>query len=111
MAKKNSDHFKLDNADGVFIPLSIEILDDKRISLCHYGESNGDLMRDPEMIFWKSSDDQWFPIYFRNDWAGVEEFSCHEAGRQLIVDDIKQQNGQADFANIWLMNIKQQQEL
>ncbi len=38
------------------MPLSIEAIGtsadgNRLISLCHYGEQNGDLMRDPEMVF------------------------------------------------------------
>lgn len=41
--------------DG-YMPLSIEAIGtsadgNRLISICHYGEQNGDLMRDPEMIF------------------------------------------------------------
>jgi len=49
------------------------------ISVAHYGEQNGDLMRDPEMCFELSK-----PIgtkltleafYWRNDYLGVEQWS------------------------------------
>ncbi len=41
--------------DGVHAPVDRAIgtsADDNRlIALCHYGEQNGDLMRDPEIVF------------------------------------------------------------
>ena len=49
------------------------------ISIAHYGEQNGDLMRDPEMCFeltnplgtgWTMT-----AYYFRNDYMGVEQYS------------------------------------
>jgi hypothetical protein len=49
------------------------------ISVAHYGEQNGDLMRDPEMCFElaKPFGDRiiFDPYYWRNDYVGVEQFS------------------------------------
>ena len=46
---------KIDNTDEAYMPVYIEIIDRsetyKHISLAHYGEQNGDMMRDPEMLF------------------------------------------------------------
>jgi len=46
-------------------------------SVAHYGEQNGDLMRDPEMCFELGSGDEPHldPFYFRNDYLGVEQWS------------------------------------
>ena len=45
---------KIDNSDGTYMPIHIEIIDRTEnythISLAHYGQQNGDAMRDPEMI-------------------------------------------------------------
>jgi hypothetical protein len=49
------------------------------LSVCHYGEQNGDLMRDPEMCFELSNPLRLglnlVPFYWRNDYVGVEQFS------------------------------------
>jgi hypothetical protein len=39
-----------------YMPLSVEVIGqsaegNRLIAICHYGEQNGDLMRDPEMVF------------------------------------------------------------
>ena len=42
-------------------------------SICHYGEMNGDLMRDPEMTFgvdWEKG--TVLPMSFRNDYMGID---------------------------------------
>jgi hypothetical protein len=109
MAEKNKGYFKLSN-DPTYIPVTIEIVGVNQLSLCHYGELNGDLMRDPEMIFYKQNDD-WYPIYFRNDWMGIEEFSCQITNEQFLIENEVWQHDQAEFANTWLMNIQQQQNL
>ena len=45
---------KIDNSDGTYMPVHIELIDRTEkythISLAHYGQQNGDAMRDPEMI-------------------------------------------------------------
>ena len=49
------------------------------ISVAHYGEQNGDLMRDPEMCFELSrpigGELILDPFYWRNDYVGVEQWS------------------------------------
>jgi len=47
------------------------------ISVCHYGEQNGDLMRDPEMCFelGLAGGAHLNPFYYRNDYLGVEQWS------------------------------------
>ena len=63
---------KIDNSDGVYMPIHIEIIDRtenyNHISLAHYGQQNGDAMRDPEMLFALHKESQQFvPYYYRND--------------------------------------------
>jgi hypothetical protein len=65
------------------MPLVVEKIGEQQISLCHYGEQNGDAMRDPEVGFlvsrWTSGNDsssrsimEAKPVYFRNDWIARE---------------------------------------
>ena len=45
-------------------------------SLAHYGQQNGDAMRDPEMLFALHKETQQFiPYYYRNDYCGIEQNS------------------------------------
>jgi hypothetical protein len=56
------------------------------VSVAHYGEQNSDAMRDPEMLFEVVEEagrqPEFWPFYFRNDYAAVEQWSRHrdEAG-------------------------------
>lgn len=112
---KIGDHRKIEN--GAFMPLCIEVIGEVEInndlqaleiSFCHYGEQNGDLMRDPEMNFIVISGN-YYPSYFRNDYVGVEEFS-------LFYDDLgklegikpKTQRQHAIFAGQWALNLREQ---
>jgi Domain of unknown function (DUF6908) len=81
------------------------------ISVAHYGELNGDPMRDPEMCFHLEID-QWgkmrmFPYSFRNDYVGVDRTSKWEEDKKVFVhrgrysDDL-------DFALVWNRNIGDQ---
>lgn len=46
---------KIDNSDGTYMPVYIELIgridNYNFFSLAHYGQQNGDAMRDPEMLF------------------------------------------------------------
>lgn len=110
MAKKRKGYIKLNN-NKTYMPLSVEILPDSQISLCHYGEQNGDLMRDPEMVFWKDQNKDYFPIYFRNDYAGFEDFTAEIKENKLFCYNEERQSGQVEFANIWMKNIQYQQNI
>jgi len=61
------------NANG-FMPLYVETWRKKdgslKVSLCHYGTQNGDMMRDPEVVF-KVKDNKITPISYQNDYIGV----------------------------------------
>jgi hypothetical protein len=58
------------------------------ISVAHYGQQNGDLMRDPEMIFEAEESGEQMnlvPFYWRNDYAGIEQYSAlTKDGRTLL---------------------------
>jgi hypothetical protein len=80
------------------------------ISVAHYGEQNGDVMRDPEMLFEAEKCSEGLvlrPYYFRNDFAGVEQYSIHtEEGR--ISTNSRLQKEHEDFAQLWNANLEQQ---
>jgi hypothetical protein len=81
------------------------------LSVAHYGEQNGDLMRDPEMCFeltnplgmgWMMT-----PFYWRNDYAGVEQYSrsC-DANNYIFYSDLFHEHEQ--FARLWDKNLRAQ---
>lgn len=77
-------------------------------SVAHYYKQNGDMMRDPDMVFIKHPTG-FIPVSFHQDNMGIYQES-------LWYDDGFRMNpiGQRDhtsFANMWLKNIKEQQEL
>ena len=108
-------YVKLDNAPGSFMPLVVEkVMDlpgfEAVYSLAHYGKLNGDLMADPEMTFGEL-DGEFYPLSFRNDYLGFyQEVMSYQDGHEPVCNE-RLQKELADFAAMWLRNIKFQQEL
>ncbi len=100
-----------------YMPLSVEEIgfseDGHRlVSLCHYGEQNGDLMRDPDIVFLFHNVPDGAaaePVSFRNDYLGTvqEVYRYDKAGRRThIVPGLKQDL--EEFAESWFANLKDQ---
>ena len=79
------------------------------LSICHYGEQNGDLMRDPEMCFEMQIEDgkvkAFHPYYFRNDYAGMEQevmdVNTGHTNQRILRE-------QTEFAKVWSRNLEEQ---
>ena len=81
------------------------------LSVAHYGEQNGDLMRDPEMCFELSKpplcDVELVPYYWRNDYMGVEQYSRYLDGANYVfAPDLYKQH--REFAALWDKNLPAQ---
>ena len=81
------------------------------ISVAHYGEQNGDLMRDPEMCFELSkpplSGLVFSAYYYRNEYMGVEQYSRFwDENNYVFVPDLYEQH--ETFARQWDRNIRDQ---
>ena len=99
-----------------YMPLVIEAVDESgplglpAISVCHYGEQNGDAMRDPEMCFELgfAGGAHLIPYYWRNDYVAVEQVS------RAVVNDhyvalLQLQEQHEKFARTWDNNLRLQQ--
>ena len=100
-----------------YMPLSVEEIgvnpDGQRlVSLCHYGEQNGDLMRDPDIVFLFHNVPDGAaaePISFRNDYLGIvqEVYRYDEAGRcTRVLPTLKQDL--KEFARAWFGTLRDQ---
>ena len=80
------------------------------ISIAHFGEQNGDLMRDPEMCFELSERGGNLaldPYYFRNDYMGSEQWSRNLVdGQYAALPDLHKLHEL--FAEVWDGNLKSQ---
>jgi hypothetical protein len=80
------------------------------ITVAHYFNQNGDLMRDPEMEFIVTQTGKVYPSFFRQDPFFVQEAVVIDEDGSLSVD-IKTQREITSFANQWIRNINEQQGL
>ena len=100
-----------------YMPLSVEHIGqsaegNRLVSICHYGEQNGDLMRDPDMVF---EFHQWpdvlaaEPLSFRNDYMGIlqEVYRYDDHGKKTHVNTKLKQELKS-FARTWFSNLKEQ---
>lgn len=100
-----------------FMPLSVENIGqsaegNRLIAISHTGEQNGDLMRDPEMVFeihaWADAPAAE-PLSFRNDYMGLmqEVYRYDDSGKKTHVNaGLKQEL--KSFARMWFRNLKEQ---
>ena len=100
-----------------FMALVIEATDESGpcglpvVSVAHYGEQNGDLMRDPEMCFELSNPlglgRNLVPFYWCNDYLGVEQYSrTIEGDHYLFSRELYDQH--VKFAQQWDRNLRDQ---
>jgi len=100
-----------------YMPLSVEDIGpsgdgNRLISICHYGEQNGDLMRDPDMVFELHSGEGTIfaePISFRNDYMGLyqEVYRYDDQGKRThVLPKLKAEL--KSFARTWFRNLKDQ---
>jgi hypothetical protein len=110
--RKVGDHRKWDNANGSFMAACVEIIGrtglGPLVSIAHYYEQNGDMMRDPDVVFLIGADRHVYPISYRQDGLGInQEAAVVEDGRWKVRPKL-----QADicrFCDQWMRNIQEQQ--
>ena len=83
------------------------------VSVAHYGEQNGDAIRDPEITFLVvPSEDgawQWKPLSFLNDYMGIHQIAAeYDNFAHLRVCDAKLSKELSEFAEMWDRNVKHQ---
>jgi hypothetical protein len=114
----DNSHRKIDNAKGCFMAVSVEYLHELSLhnqnfpvySVTHYYEQNGDMMRDPDMEFFRDGQGNYYPIYFRQDNLGlVQEVLIFDEEGNVKQFRPKLMRDLASFAGTWMENIRQQQ--
>lgn len=101
----------LNSRPGTFMAVHVELIWPHRFSVAHYGEQNGDLMRDPEMVFYRDESGDYFASYWRNDYAHVEQESLVIVNGHVASVNDRVQRDHTRFANTWMRNIVEQQGL
>lgn len=118
-----NDDLKIDNKPGVYMALVVEKIGGIRFSVdpllyfplysfAHYGEQNGDLMRDPDIVLADGGKFGLTPISYRNDYLGVDQsFVEYDDHGTVCAVHTLQQADCASFCRIWALNIVEQQGL
>ncbi|MBF0543058.1 MAG: hypothetical protein HQM08_01430 [Candidatus Riflebacteria bacterium] len=110
-----NDYAKISRSSS-YMPVIIEKISEnamgKLISLSHYGVQNGDLMADPEVVMILALDGFVYPTSIRQDYLGTfqDAVKYNEEGK-IESYQPRLQADIASFANLWLRNIKNQQNL
>lgn len=95
-----------------YMALVIEAVDESgpcglpAVSVAHYSEWNGDLMRDPEMCFELgfAGGAHLNPFYWRNDFVGIEQWSRFiRDGNYYFHPQLHEQH--ESFARLWDKNL------
>ena len=100
-----------------YLPLSVEEIGTSRdghrlVSLCQYGEQNGDLMRDCDLVFLVTDLPDGVaaePVSFLNDYLGIVQavYRYDEVGKRThVVAALKQEL--REFARDWLATLRDQ---
>lgn len=100
---------KYDKAPGCFMALCVERIGPGLYSFAHYGEQNGDAMRDPDIVLWKGPDGRYYPASYRNDYLGVYGEAIVFDGTTPRQFDPRKQRSIALFVADWTENLKSQQ--
>lgn len=95
-----------------YMPLSIEWIGQgfrrsDLISVMHWFMQNGDLMRDPDMVFATTGDD-WTAISYRQDSLGIYQEAIWQDEAGEIKMNLRLMNELADFAEQWSENLQEQ---
>jgi hypothetical protein len=106
-------YLKIENAP--YMALVIEVVPEPgplgvpALSVAHYGEQNGDLMRDPEMCFELTTPPlcslTLSAYYYRNDYMGVEQHSrFRDESNYVFMPELYEQHRK--FAELWDRNLR-----
>lgn len=103
---------KIDNATGLFMAVSIDRLTERHYGIAHNFIQNGDVMADPDMTFFKAEDGQVYACTFQQDSLAIYRIGLDITPEGVIEhENAREQRDQADFANGWMRNIADQQQL
>lgn len=109
------DHKEIDNASGAFMSVHVEHIGTCNLghifSVAHYYEQNGDLMKDPDMVFLRGEDGEYYPTEFQQDNLCIYQRAVEFEGGTIKGFSPKLQKDMSVFAGTWMKNIKAQQGL
>ena len=98
-----------EKGDSGTMPLSIERLATHMYSLTHYYKLNGDMMRDPDVVFFRDAEGRWFPAIFQQDGAcPIYTVALELSASGITGVDRRRYADLREFARWWLANLRVQ---
>ena len=89
--------------------LYVETISARRISVAHYFEMNGDLVPDPDVVFFITDKGDWAPIGITQSFGGWRSYvKMRMDGNGIEAYDREGQADLADFADVWAQNLADQ---
>jgi hypothetical protein len=89
--------------------LCVENIGMNRISVAHYFELNGDLVAEPDVVFFVDSDGSWKPIEVSQSLFGWRQYVMFSPdGKRITLINRAAQRDLAEFAETWAQNISEQ---
>jgi len=91
-----------------YMPLVIEKIGRHLVSVAHYGVLNGDVMRDPEVVF-LTNYPTWIPIEITQDYSSrYDNFATITPRGQVVAWKPAGQAVLANFVSQWAENLREQ---
>lgn len=90
-----------------YMPLVIKVVAPNQVSVSHVFEQNGDVMYDPEIVFYTARPN-WFPIKITQHPLGINQRVAAISDNNLEILDALEQKNIIEFAELWAENIRGQ---
>jgi hypothetical protein len=92
-----------------YMSLSIEVIGKNLVSVAHYFEQNGDLVPDPDAVYFTGYgiENGWVPVYLQMAIGTFYQATWVENG-EVKSFDLREQADQVSFANMWARNLQEQ---
>jgi hypothetical protein len=78
------------------------------LAISHTYEQNGDLMRDPEIVFLRGADGAFYPLECRQDPMGLITECATVRNGTIDTYRPRAMRSVAELANLWMRNLTQQ---
>lgn len=92
-----------------FDRLCIERISPHCVSVAHYFEMNGDLVAEPDIVFFVAPNGDWLPISISQSLTGRRQYAeLNNAGTAVVRYRPQAQKDLAEFAQLWAQNIQDQ---
>lgn len=92
-----------------FDRLCVERISTGCISVAHYFVMNGDLVAEPDIVFFVDLSGAWYPIAINQSITGWRAYAqLDDAGTAIVRFRPQAQKSLAQFAELWAQNIRDQ---